>query len=103
MRPLAFGFCRESREKGWVDEHNSHYSAHLQASKRKHLRADIRLMPSEPEMLEAAKSMCAGAATIASVGAAVGIGNVFSSLIHSVAPACCFSLGSKSSRRNTVP
>ncbi|KAI9071073.1 hypothetical protein K1719_046964 [Acacia pycnantha] len=29
--------------------------------------------------------MGAGAATIASAGAAVGIGNVFSSLIHSVA------------------
>jgi len=37
------------------------------------------------EMLEGAKSMGAGAATIASAGAAVGIGNVFSSLIHSVA------------------
>ncbi|KAK7349929.1 hypothetical protein VNO77_07830 [Canavalia gladiata] len=36
-------------------------------------------------MLEGAKSMGVGAATIASVGAAVGIGNVFSSLIHSVA------------------
>ena len=35
-------------------------------------------------MLEGAKSMGAGAATIASAGAAVGIGNVFSSLIHSV-------------------
>ncbi|KAK8286955.1 hypothetical protein V6Z11_D07G025400 [Gossypium hirsutum] len=40
---------------------------------------------SQPEMLEGAKSMGAGAATIASAGAAVGIGNVFSSLIHSVA------------------
>jgi F-type H+-transporting ATPase subunit c len=37
------------------------------------------------EMLEGAKSIGAGAATIASAGAAVGIGNVFSSLIHSVA------------------
>ncbi|KAE9605123.1 hypothetical protein Lal_00015589 [Lupinus albus] len=36
-------------------------------------------------MLEGAKSMGAGAATIASAGAAVGIGNIFSSLIHSVA------------------
>ena len=36
-------------------------------------------------MLEGAKSMGAGAATIASAGAAVGIGNVFSSSIHSVA------------------
>ncbi|KAL1339863.1 hypothetical protein AAHE18_U071900 [Arachis hypogaea] len=36
------------------------------------------------EMLEGAKSMGAGAATIASAGAAVGIRNVFSSLIHSV-------------------
>ncbi|KAL9297711.1 hypothetical protein ACSQ67_023607 [Phaseolus vulgaris] len=36
-------------------------------------------------MLEGAKSMGAGAATIASTGAAVGIGNVFSSLIHYVA------------------
>jgi F-type H+-transporting ATPase subunit c len=36
-------------------------------------------------MLEGAKSMGAGAATIASAGAAVGIGNVLSSLIHSVA------------------
>lgn len=34
---------------------------------------------SQPEMLEGAKSMGAGAATIASAGAAVGIGNVFSS------------------------
>ncbi|KAM3744256.1 hypothetical protein ACB098_06G038600 [Castanea mollissima] len=40
---------------------------------------------SQPKMLEGAKSMGAGAATIASAGAAVGIGNVFSSLIHSVA------------------
>ncbi|XP_038900508.1 ATP synthase subunit 9, mitochondrial, partial [Benincasa hispida] len=40
---------------------------------------------SQPEMLKGAKSMGAGAATIASAGAAVGIGNVFSSLIHSVA------------------
>ncbi|KAK7371526.1 hypothetical protein VNO78_36389 [Psophocarpus tetragonolobus] len=40
---------------------------------------------SQFEMLEGAKSMGAGAATIASAGAAVGIGNVFSSLIHSVA------------------
>jgi len=37
------------------------------------------------EMLEGAKSIGAGAATIASAGAAVGIGNVFSSSIHSVA------------------
>lgn len=36
-------------------------------------------------MLEGAKSIGAGAATIASAGAAVGIGNVFSSSIHSVA------------------
>jgi F-type H+-transporting ATPase subunit c len=36
-------------------------------------------------MLEGAKSIGAGAATIASAGAAVGIGNVFSSLINSVA------------------
>ncbi|CAL0324949.1 unnamed protein product [Lupinus luteus] len=35
-------------------------------------------------MLEGAKSMGVGAATIASAGAAVGIGNVFISLIHSV-------------------
>ena len=37
------------------------------------------------EMLEGAKSIGAGAATIASAGAAVGIGNVLSSSIHSVA------------------
>jgi F0F1-type ATP synthase membrane subunit c/vacuolar-type H+-ATPase subunit K len=37
------------------------------------------------DMLEGAKSIGAGAATIASAGAAIGIGNVFSSLIHSVA------------------
>ncbi|KAI5422097.1 hypothetical protein KIW84_045517 [Lathyrus oleraceus] len=36
-------------------------------------------------MLEGAKSIGTGAATIASAGAAVGIGNIFSSLIHSVA------------------
>ena len=35
------------------------------------------------EMLEGAKLIGAGAATIALAGAAVGIGNVFSSLIHS--------------------
>nr|DAZ87101.1 TPA_asm: ATPase subunit 9 [Cuscuta europaea] len=40
---------------------------------------------SKLEMLEGAKSMGAGAATIASAGAAVGIGNVLSSSIHSVA------------------
>ena len=40
---------------------------------------------SQPEMLEGAKLMGAGAATIASAGAAVGIGNVLSSSIHSVA------------------
>ena len=36
-------------------------------------------------MLEGAKSMGAEAATIASGGAVVGIGNLFSSLIHSMA------------------
>ena len=36
-------------------------------------------------MLEGAKSMGAGAATIASAGAAVGIGKIDSSLIHSLA------------------
>ncbi|KAF6169509.1 hypothetical protein GIB67_013209 [Kingdonia uniflora] len=36
-------------------------------------------------MLEGAKLIGAGAATIALAGAAIGIGNVFSSLIHSVA------------------
>nr|QIA60629.1 ATP synthase F0 subunit 9 [Metacalypogeia alternifolia] len=36
-------------------------------------------------MLEGAKLIGAGAATIALAGAAVGIGNVFSSLIQSVA------------------
>ena len=40
---------------------------------------------SQLEMLEGAKSIGAGAATIALAGAAIGIGNVFSSLIHSVA------------------
>nr|YP_010373872.1 ATP synthase F0 subunit c [Hernandia nymphaeifolia]UPI56054.1 ATP synthase F0 subunit c [Hernandia nymphaeifolia] len=40
---------------------------------------------SRKEMLEGAKSIGAGAATIASAGAAVGIGNVLSSSIHSVA------------------
>ncbi|CAN6924162.1 unnamed protein product [Brassica oleracea] len=39
----------------------------------------------QPEMLEGAKSIGVGAATIASAGDAIGIGNVFSSLIHSVA------------------
>jgi F0F1-type ATP synthase membrane subunit c/vacuolar-type H+-ATPase subunit K len=37
------------------------------------------------EMLEGAKSIGVGAATIALAGAAVGIGNVLSSSIHSVA------------------
>lgn len=37
------------------------------------------------DMLEGAKSIGAGAATIALAGAAVGIGNVLSSSIHSVA------------------
>jgi F-type H+-transporting ATPase subunit c len=36
-------------------------------------------------MLEGAKSIGAGAATIALAGAAIGIGNVLSSSIHSVA------------------
>jgi len=36
-------------------------------------------------MLEGAKLIGAGAATIALAGAAIGIGKVFSSLIHSVA------------------
>lgn len=36
-------------------------------------------------MLQGARSMGAGAATIALAGAAVGIENVFSSLIHSMA------------------
>ncbi|KAL0548660.1 hypothetical protein IC582_013118 [Cucumis melo] len=36
-------------------------------------------------MLEGAKSIGAGAATIASAGVAVSIGNVFNSLIHFVA------------------
>ncbi|KAL0534822.1 hypothetical protein IC582_029118 [Cucumis melo] len=39
----------------------------------------------EFEMLEGAKSMGARVATIASAGATVSIGNVFSSLIHFVA------------------
>jgi len=37
------------------------------------------------DMLEGAKLIGAGAATIALAGAAIGIGNVFSSLINSVA------------------
>jgi len=36
-------------------------------------------------MLEGAKLIGAGAATIALAGASVGIGNVFNALIHSVA------------------
>ena len=36
------------------------------------------------DMLEGAKSIGAGAATIALAGAAIGIGNVLSSSIHSV-------------------
>jgi len=44
-----------------------------------------RLFDFRLEMLEGAKLMGAGAATIALAGAAVGIGNVFSSSIHSVA------------------
>ncbi|KAI3681469.1 hypothetical protein L6452_36265 [Arctium lappa] len=39
----------------------------------------------QAEMLEGAKLIGAGAATIASAGAAIGIGNVLSSSIHSVA------------------
>jgi len=41
--------------------------------------------PKSRSMLEGAKLIGAGAATIALAGAAVGIGNVFSSLINSVA------------------
>jgi len=40
---------------------------------------------SQPKMLEGAKSMGAEATTIASGGAVVGIGNLFNSLIHSMA------------------
>nr|YP_009220385.1 ATP synthase F0 subunit 9 [Viscum album]AHL69432.1 ATP synthase F0 subunit 9 [Viscum album] len=43
------------------------------------------LSVSRNEMVDGAKSMGAGAATIALAGAAVGIGNVFSALIQSVA------------------
>ena len=43
------------------------------------------------KMLEGAKLIGAGAATIALAGAAIGIGNVFSSLIHSVARNSIFS------------
>ncbi|KAF9604294.1 hypothetical protein IFM89_005620 [Coptis chinensis] len=52
------------------------------------------------EMLEGAKFIGAGAATIALAGAAVGIGNVFSSLIHSVArnPSFFFELERKANR-----
>jgi F0F1-type ATP synthase membrane subunit c/vacuolar-type H+-ATPase subunit K len=49
-------------------------------------------------MLEGAKSIGAGAATIASAGAAVGIGNVFSSLIHSVALRCWMLLINRTGR-----
>lgn len=42
-------------------------------------------------MLEGAKSIGAGAATIASAGAAIGIGNVFSSFIHSMSMAATVS------------
>ena len=39
---------------------------------------------SQPKMLEGAKSMGAKVATIASVGAVVGIGNLFSSLASNI-------------------
>ncbi|KAI4965589.1 hypothetical protein ZWY2020_051343 [Hordeum vulgare] len=55
-------------------------------SKKEQRRKNVtRKVFSRLEMLEGAKSIGAGAATIALAGAAVGIGNVLSSLIHSVA------------------
>ncbi|KAF8364957.1 hypothetical protein HHK36_031400 (mitochondrion) [Tetracentron sinense] len=48
-------------------------------------KRDVTRIINIDEMLEGAKLIGAGAATIALAGAAVGIGNVFSSLIHSVA------------------
>ncbi|KAF7008512.1 hypothetical protein CFC21_023255 [Triticum aestivum] len=52
-------------------------------SKKEQRRKNVtRKVFSRLEMLEGAKSIGAGAATIALAGAAVGIGNVLSSLIH---------------------
>ncbi|KAI3673505.1 hypothetical protein L6452_39626 [Arctium lappa] len=45
----------------------------------------MKLIGAGAEMLEGAKLIGAGAATIASAGASIGIGNVLSSSIHSVA------------------
>ncbi|XP_073363105.1 ATP synthase subunit 9, mitochondrial-like [Aegilops tauschii subsp. strangulata] len=55
-------------------------------SKKEQRRKNVtRKVFSRLEMFEGAKSIGARAATIALAGAAVGIGNVLSSLIHSVA------------------
>ncbi|XBJ09559.1 hypothetical protein VPH35_014613 [Triticum aestivum] len=55
-------------------------------SKKEQRRKNVtRKVFSQLEMLERAKSIGAGAATIALARAAVGIGNVLSSLIHSMA------------------
>lgn len=55
------------------------------AAKKKEIKSVKQQCQVSIEMLEGAKLIGAGAATIALAGAAVGIGNVFSSLIHSVA------------------
>nr|XP_040242068.1 ATP synthase subunit 9, mitochondrial-like [Aegilops tauschii subsp. strangulata] len=56
-------------------------------SKKEQRRKNVtrKVLFSRLEMLEGGKSIGAGAATIALAGAAVGVGNVLSSLIHSVA------------------
>eukprot|EP00262_Sarcandra_glabra_P022132 TRINITY_DN9677_c1_g3_i1.p2 TRINITY_DN9677_c1_g3~~TRINITY_DN9677_c1_g3_i1.p2 ORF type:complete len:124 (+),score=10.69 TRINITY_DN9677_c1_g3_i1:1019-1390(+) len=77
-------YARDQRNVGKRNRH-SIYSFISEMKKENSEVQKQRDENSRLEMLEGAKLIGAGAATIALAGAAVGIGNVFSSLIHSVA------------------
>ena len=68
------------KNKGKTEEHEW-----TVLTRQKIGKESVTKMRINEQMLEGAKLIGAGAATIALAGAAVGIGNVFSSLIHSVA------------------
>eukprot|EP00262_Sarcandra_glabra_P022133 TRINITY_DN9677_c1_g3_i2.p2 TRINITY_DN9677_c1_g3~~TRINITY_DN9677_c1_g3_i2.p2 ORF type:complete len:125 (+),score=9.87 TRINITY_DN9677_c1_g3_i2:1003-1377(+) len=77
---LSHSICPRSKERG--EEESTFHSEMKKENSEVQKQRDEN---SRLEMLEGAKLIGAGAATIALAGAAVGIGNVFSSLIHSVA------------------
>ncbi|GMN71788.1 hypothetical protein TIFTF001_052731 [Ficus carica] len=83
---LNEGRCREVQRESRVENLMKRDEAEPSERAQKKVKTDGEeqcIKVTLPD--EGAKSMGAGAATIASAGAAVGIGNVFSSLIHSVA------------------